>query len=122
MEAVLTPKRFLILYLTAGIAGSVSHCLTSSLFLGDAQLPALGASGAISGLLVVFSLMFPKQLIYIFGLIPIPALIGTAIFVGLDIVGLFTQAAGSTVPIGHGAHLGGAFMGFIYYRYFLKLG
>jgi membrane associated rhomboid family serine protease len=64
--------------------------------------------------------MFPKQLIYIFGLIPIPAIFGTIIFVSLDLVGLLTQAAGSSVPIGHGAHLGGALAGFIYSRY-LKL-
>lgn len=120
IEDILGPKRFLSLYLMAGIAGSLSHCLTSSLLLSNSNLPALGASGAISGILVVFSFMFPKQLIFIFGLIPIPAMLGTIIFVGLDLVGLFTQAAGSSVPIGHGAHLGGALAGFIYFR-FLKL-
>ena len=120
LENILGPKRFLSLFLIAGIAGSLSHCLTSSLLLSNSSLPALGASGAVSGILVVFSFMFPKQLIYIFGIIPIPAMVGTIIFVGLDLLGLFTQAAGSSVPIGHGAHLGGALAGFIYFR-FLKL-
>jgi membrane associated rhomboid family serine protease len=120
MEGILGPKRFLSLYFIAGIMGSLSHCFTSSIILSNSSLPALGASGAISGILVFFSLMFPKQLIYIFGLIPIPAMVGTIIFVSIDLVGLFTQAAGSSVPIGHGAHLGGALAGFIYFRY-LKL-
>jgi membrane associated rhomboid family serine protease len=120
MEGILGPKRFLSLYFIAGIMGSLSHCFTSSIILSNSSLPALGASGAISGILVFFSLMFPKQLIFIFGLIPIPAMVGTIIFVSIDLVGLFTQAAGSSVPIGHGAHLGGALAGFIYFRY-LKL-
>lgn len=117
MERILGPKRFLTLYFIAGIMGSLAHCFTSSIIINNSNLPALGASGAISGILVFFSLMFPKQLIYIFGLVPIPAIVGTIIFVSLDLVGLFTQAAGSAVPIGHGAHLGGALAGFIYFRY-----
>jgi membrane associated rhomboid family serine protease len=120
LENILGAKRLLSLFLIAGIAGSFSHCLTSTLMLNNSSLPALGASGAVSGILVVFSFMFPKQLIYVFGFIPIPAMVGTIIFVGIDLVGLFTQAAGSSVPIGHGAHLGGALAGFIYFC-FLKL-
>lgn len=120
MQIVLTPKRFLVLYLAAGIVGSISHCLTSSYFLGSDYIPALGASGAISGVLVVFSLIYPKQLLYVFGIIPIPALVGALIFIAFDIFGLLTQAAGSSIPIGHGAHLGGALMGFIYFLFFVK--
>lgn len=120
MQVILTPKDFLVLYLASGIAGSVSHCLTSTFFLGSDYLPALGASGAISGVLVVFSLMFPKQLLYVFGIIPIPALVGALIFITFDLVGLYTQAAGSSIPIGHGAHLGGALMGAIYYFFIMK--
>lgn len=120
MEGVLGSRQFLIFYLLAGIGGSLGHCLASSLLLQDPTLPALGASGAISGVLVIFSLMFPTQLIFLFGILPLPALVATILFVGLDLWGLIGQIRGSQVPIGHGAHLGGALIGLIYYFYSLR--
>ena len=113
--SVLQLRRFLIFYLLAGIFGSLGHCFASSYFLGDPSLPALGASGAISGLLVFFSFLFPREKLLLFGLIPIPALMGALVFIGLDIFGLITQIKGSGLPIGHGAHLGGALFGIIYF-------
>lgn len=118
--SVLKLRRFLSFYLLAGILGSLGHCFASTYFLGDSSLPALGASGAISGLLVLFSLLFPREKLLLFGLIPIPALIGALVFIGLDIFGLITQIKGSGLPIGHGAHLGGALFGILYFFLILR--
>ena len=76
---------------------------------------ALGASGALAGVILLFSLAFPKERLYILGLIPIPAIFGALAFVGLDIWGLVAQSKGGGLPIGHGAHLGGALAGGIYF-------
>jgi membrane associated rhomboid family serine protease len=89
--------------------------LVSSFILVEPDLPALGASGAISGLILVFSLLFPKERLLIFGLIPIPALFGALLFIGLDVWGLISQAEGGGLPIGHGAHLGGGVTGIFFY-------
>ncbi len=115
VEDALGSWRFTSLYLTAGIVSSLSHSIVSAFLLQQSDWPALGASGAISGILVYFALLFPKQRIYFFGLIPIPAFWGAFTLVGLDIWGLFRQAEGSGLPIGHGAHLGGAMTGAIYF-------
>lgn len=115
VEETLGSRPFLYFYLVAGIAGSLGHCLSSYFILQDPSLAALGASGAISGVLVVFSLMFPTQLVFIFGLIPVPAIFGLLFIIGLDIWGMVSQSQGNQVPIGFGAHLGGALAGFIYY-------
>jgi rhomboid-like protein len=115
MVSVLGARSFLKFYVVAGIVSSLCHAVVSAWILGQPELPALGASGAISGLILLFSLMFPKQRIYIFGLVPVPALAGALVFVGLDIWGLISQAEGGGLPIGHGAHLGGALAGGIYY-------
>lgn len=115
VELVLGSKRFLIFYLMAGLLGSIGHCLASTFLLDNPNLLALGASGAISGVLVLFSLMFPTQLVFIFGLLPMPAILATSLFVGADILGLIGQSHGSNMPIGYGAHLGGALTGLIYY-------
>ena len=120
LEQILGFRRFVSFYLIAAVVSSLSHCLVSNFLLHQPEIPALGASGALSGLILVFSFMFPREKIMIFGLIPVPALFGALFFVGLDLWGLSAQAHGGGLPIGHGAHLGGAFTGMIYYWLFLR--
>ncbi len=120
VEQVLGSMRFLTFYLLAGVVSSLTHCLVSAFYIGNPAIPALGASGAISGLVLVFSLLFPKEKILVFGLIPIPALFGALAFISLDLWGLSAQASGGGLPIGHGAHLGGALTGIVYYFVFLR--
>lgn len=115
VEAIVGTRRFLIFYITAGMFSSLCHALVSAFFLQSPELPALGASGAISGLILFFSLMFPREKILLLGFIPLPAFFGALVFIGLDIVGLIAQAEGGGLPIGHGAHLGGALAGTIFY-------
>lgn len=115
LERILGAKKFISFYLVAGIFSSLCHSMVSAFFIGDPDLPALGASGAISGLILLFSLIFPKEKLLLLGIIPLPAIWGALVFVGLDIWGLIAQAEGGGLPIGHGAHLGGALVGFLYY-------
>ncbi len=67
---------------------------------------SLGASGAVSGVVVGFSLYAPFSLLYIFGLIPIPAILFAALFILYSIF-----AMGGRGRIAHEAHLGGAVFG-----------
>lgn len=115
IESVLGRFRFLRFYLFAGILGSLGHAFVSAFIVGSPDLPALGASGAIAGLVLLFSLLFPRERILIFGLIPVPAILGAFLLMGIDIWGLVAQAEGGGLPIGHGAHLGGAVAGIIYF-------
>lgn len=115
LERLLGRLRFLRFYISAGVVGSFCHALVSAWILGEPDLPAVGASGAIAGLILVFSFLFPKEKILIFGLIPVPAIWGALLFIGLDVWGLVAQAGGGGLPIGHGAHLGGALTGIVYY-------
>lgn len=110
-------KRFLLFYFVAGIFSSFAHAAVSAFILGQPELPALGASGAIAGIILLFSLLYPKEKILIMGIIPLPAIWGALAFIALDIWGLVAQAGGHGLPIGHGAHLGGAFVGIIYFLY-----
>lgn len=120
LENFFGTRKFVIFYLAAGLAGSLGHCFVSYFILGYPETPALGASGAISGVILLFSLMFPKEKLLILGLIPIPAIWGALLFIGLDIWGLVAQSRGSMLPIGYGAHLGGAFAGVLYYVLFVR--
>ena len=120
VERTLGTFRFFKFYLFAGIFSSFCHAAVSAFVLNQPELHALGASGAISGMIFLFSFLYPKQKILLFGLIPMPALWGAFLFAGLDIWGLTAQAGGGGLPIGHGAHLGGAATGIIYYYLFFR--
>ncbi|OQW48201.1 MAG: hypothetical protein A4S09_13915 [Proteobacteria bacterium SG_bin7] len=115
VEKVLGKKRFFQFYIFAGVVSSIGHAAVSNFILSAPELPALGASGAIAGVILLFSFLFPREKILLLGFIPLPALWGALLFIGIDIWGLAAQAEGGGFPIGHGAHLGGAFTGIIYY-------
>lgn len=82
------------------------------------QTSAVGASGAIYGLLVAFAFMFPNaELAMMFIPIPIKAKYFIPILIGLD---LFSGVTGFSVfgaGIAHFAHIGGAVFGFIIMMY-----
>lgn len=115
VENYLGAKRFLIFYLLAGMAGSLLHCIVSAFLLHQPELLALGASGAISGVILLFALLYPREKIFIFGIIPIPAIWAAVMINGIDLLGLINQTRGTLLPIGYGAHLGGALAGLIYF-------
>ena len=82
MEIALGPIRFIRFYLVAGIVASFTHAVVSAFILYEPSLPALGASGAVAGIILVFALLFPKEKIMLFGIIPIPAILGAVLLVG----------------------------------------
>ena len=120
LERLLRWQRFLVFYLVAGVFASLCHALTSAALLGEPGVRALGASGAVSGMLMVTGLLFPEQRIYIFGVLPVPGLVAVLAFVGIDLLGLIGQSRGLGSSIGHGAHLGGALFGALYYAFYLR--
>lgn len=117
VEHVLGVKRFFVFYFVAGIFSSLCHAAVSNFIMHEPDQMALGASGAIAGVILLFSLLFPRQKILLMGIVPLPAVVGALAFIALDIWGLVAQAEGGGLPIGHGAHLGGAFIGILYFVY-----
>lgn len=115
VEYTIGSTRFTLFYLIAAAVASLSHAAVSNFILHQPQIPALGASGAIAGVILLFSLMYPRARILLFGIIPMPAIFGALLFVGLDLAGLVWQSQGGGLPIGHGAHLGGAATGVFFY-------
>ncbi len=80
--------------------------------------PAVGASGAIYGVLVAFGMMFPKtELMLIFFPVPIKA---QYFIPGIILIDLFFGISGTSTGVAHFAHLGGALFGFIMAWYWKK--
>ena len=102
VEHTLGPKRFLFLYLSSGLLSSLFH-----LFFANGI--AVGASGAIYGVLLSLALMYPNLKMMIF---PIPfeikAIVLVGIFIAYDLISGLNQFS---TGIAHFAHLGGAAMG-----------
>ena len=91
---------------------------------GSFAIPAVGASGAIYGLLVAFAFMFPNaELAMLFIPIPIKAKYFVTGLIVIDLIlGLKGQSifGGSGTGIAHFAHVGGALTGFIVMWYWKK--
>ena len=82
---------------------------------------ALGASGGIAAVLILFCLNFPHQMIYVYGVLPIPAWVFAILFVGQDLLGASGRPIGGEKNIAFTAHLGGAVFGFLYYQWGWRL-
>jgi membrane associated rhomboid family serine protease len=120
VEDTLGTKEFLIFYLISGILSSLGHCLVSTFLLHDPQLKALGASGAIASVIILYSFLYPRERLLMMGIILVPAWMAVLMFIGLDLFGLYSQIRGGALPIGHGSHLSGALVGAIYYFFRIK--
>ncbi|RMA64850.1 rhomboid family intramembrane serine protease [Ulvibacter antarcticus] len=99
------------------ILNSVSRETIQNLY-DSYTIPAVGASGAVYGVLVAFGLMFPNVALMLM-FIPIP--IKAKYFIPAIILGdLFFGITGSPFGIAHWAHIGGALFGFLMAYYWKK--
>lgn len=82
------------------------------------NVPTVGASGAVFGILLAFGVLFPNtQLMIIFPPIPIKAKYFVLIYGGIELILAFTQPGSN---IAHFAHLGGMLFGYLLIRYWRK--
>ena len=113
MEEEMGHLPFLAFYLVCGIAASLAQ------FVGDpySQVPMVGASGAIAGVMGGYLLLFPKArvdififFIIFFRILPIPAWIMLGLWFGIQVIGgLATDTSGGGVA--YWAHAGGFVLG-----------
>lgn len=110
-ERIWGTRYFLWFYFATGLAAAATTLLASLLPFSFAdvwyQVPTIGASGSIYGLLVAYGLYFPDRPIYMYLVFPIPA----KYFVLL--IGAITFLASDGGGVAHAAHLGGAVGGYL---------
>ncbi len=120
-------KRFLFYYLFAGFGAMFLQLGVSWLEIHQfgapgylANIPMVGASGAIFGLLAAFGYLFPNsQIMLIFPPIPMRAKYFVLLYAGAELMfGLNTMGGNSGVA--HFAHVGGALFGFLLLLYWRK--
>lgn len=64
LEKIIGRKRFFWVYLIAGLVGGIFYILATVIF-GGTNIPAVGASGALFGLLGVLAVLVPHSKIYL---------------------------------------------------------
>ncbi len=79
------------------------------------DVPTVGASGAVFGVLLAFGMMFPDSLIYLYFFFPIKAKYFVVLYGALELYSAVQNDPNNNVA--HFAHLGGMVFGFILIRY-----
>ena len=123
LEHVLGRLRYLIFYLVCGLIASLAHVFTTVAFGGNPLIPSLGASGAISGVLGGYLLLFPKRRVRVIMfnfLTQVPAIVAIGMWFvfqlinGLGILGSGSQEGG----VAYAAHIGGFIAGVVLIKLF----
>ncbi len=111
VERLIGKKRYIWFYLLAGIFSGLLFVLSSFIFTQDLNTYAVGASGALFGLIGILMLLTPNLPVYVM-FIPIPIKMKYAA-PGMLILLWLVSIAGN-IPIGNTAHLGGLIAGLVY--------
>ncbi len=117
LERTWGTQLFLKFYFLCGI-GAGFCVVAADLITGPTNIPTIGASGAIFGVLLAYGMLFPDNLIWIWFLFPVKAkyfVLGFGVITFLYMV----KAPGSGVS--HVAHLGGMLIGYLYLRKMRRL-
>ena len=108
LESRLGSRGFLWLYFLGGLGGAAFS------FLFSFAYPVVGASAAVYGILIGFAMYWPRENIYIYGILPIQAWVLAVLVV---VISLYSGIAGTGGSTAHFAHLGGLAVGAGYLRW-----
>lgn len=119
VEDVYGRVKYLLFYLTSGVVALSLHWLTTA-FTGGAAIPTIGASGAISGVVGAYLVLFPSTKVktvgpfYMIYNIPASVLIGFWFLMQLFFGALNLVSGGSGIAFW--AHIGGFAFGYLLTR------
>jgi membrane associated rhomboid family serine protease len=112
LERLWGQRRYAHFLLASVLVAAASQLIIT--WLSGSNVPTVGASGALYGLLLAFGMLFPNRIIMpLFPPIPMKAKYFVAIFGGLELLLGFMGGGG----VAHFAHLGGMLGGFLIIRY-----
>ncbi len=110
---------YIAFYLAAGIMAGVVHIVTIE--PGHAGVPTVGASGAISGMMGAYFILFPRAsiLFWVFpwslfaGLIRIPSFLAIGAWFIMQLLMVSDSQAGKAESVAYWAHIGGFVFGLL---------
>ncbi len=125
VENALGRVKFILFYLLCGVLASLAHVYSTVEFRGNPLVPSLGASGAISGVLGAYLLLFPQKRVVVIMLrflTEVPAIVAIGMWFlfqvinGIGMLGLGSRAGGG---VAYAAHIGGFVAGLMLVMFFI---
>lgn len=111
-------REFLWFYLVAAVFAGICSLAVYSVL----RIPAaiIGASGATMAVFCTVAMHYPRQKVYVMGVIPVEFRWLLAIFVAFDSWPILTGQV-ATSGVANSAHLGGLLFGYLYFRWSMRL-
>jgi membrane associated rhomboid family serine protease len=111
VERTLGSSEFLLYYLLSGLFAGIASFAIYALS-GAWNTMLLGASGAVFALLLAFAVLYPRAMVYLYGIIPIRAPVMVIGYTAIEILSSFLGTASS---VAHLTHLAGFLAGAAYF-------
>jgi len=124
VEDAVGHRNYLFFYLLCGVLASLSHVFSTLILGQNLLIPSLGASGAISGIMGGYILLFPKRKVHIWiflFVITVPAFLAVGIWFAFQVSnGLGMLGGEEASGVAYAAHIGGFIFGLLLVRRFAK--
>lgn len=121
LEDAMGHARYLAFYLATGILAGLAHVLVTSILGSNPLIPCLGASGAISGVLGGYLVLFPKRrvrVIWLYQVLHVPAILSIGLWFVFQLVSGAGMLGGDVGGVAYGAHIGGFVAGAVLVKLF----
>ncbi|HWJ26844.1 MAG TPA: rhomboid family intramembrane serine protease [Flavisolibacter sp.] len=125
IEDAMGHVNYFFFYLLCGVLSGLSHVLLTAYLGQNPIIPSLGASGAISGVLGGYILLFPRRRVHIwlffFFTIYVPAFIAVGLWFVFQVINGMGMLGGEEAGgVAYGAHIGGFIAGLILVKMFVQ--
>jgi membrane associated rhomboid family serine protease len=113
--------RYIVFYLLSGVIASLAHVFMNASGPG-AQMPSLGASGAISGVMGAYLMLHPRRRVTVLLMrliMDVPGYAAVGLWFAFQIVSSLASLGGQASGVAYAAHIGGFIAGMILARPFL---
>jgi membrane associated rhomboid family serine protease len=116
LERMYGTREFAWFYLLGAVASGLAF-VGLGLFLGQLN-PVIGASGAVMAVLMLYAIHYPRQIIRIWGIIPIEVRWIVGLFIIVDLFPVLRVLGGriNHDSVAHSAHLGGVLFAYFYFK------
>lgn len=122
LENVMGHFKYLVFYLLCGVLASLAHVFATKWLGHSEMIPSLGASGAISGVMGGYLLLFPRnevRILFFRSVLIVPAFVTLGLWIVLQLIGGFSLMDSSGGGgVAYAAHLGGLAAGLLLVKFF----
>ena len=115
IEPIYGSLEFLLFFLAGVVISGLAH--VGYIVAMGANIPAVGASGGVMAVVFLTAMIYPREKVYVFGIIPMEMRVMAVLYAIIDVIGALNPGSGTA----HWAHLGGAAFGVAYYYYHWRL-